>query len=196
MLAINAAMVAGLVVVGLAAHSLGVLAAGADYLGDALGTGLSLLALRRAGRRDRTAAPTFAALANASFLLVVTLAVAAGAARRLVVGAPAIHGLPVLLASAVAAVAMIVAALVLGDVQGDISMEAVMLDTLADAGAAIGVAIAGAIILATDGLYFLDPLVALLIALLVAYHALRLLRRALFDVRRGSADGRPSTDRH
>jgi len=39
-------MVVALVVVGLAAHSLGVLAAGGDYLGDAAGVALSLWALR------------------------------------------------------------------------------------------------------------------------------------------------------
>jgi Co/Zn/Cd efflux system component len=37
-LVINVVMVLGLVGVGLAANSLGVLASGADYLGDALGT--------------------------------------------------------------------------------------------------------------------------------------------------------------
>ena len=42
----NVAMVVALVIVGLAAQSLGVLAAGGDYLGDALGTGLILVALR------------------------------------------------------------------------------------------------------------------------------------------------------
>lgn len=45
-LVINAVIVVALVGVGLAANSLGVLASGADYLGDALGTGLSLAALR------------------------------------------------------------------------------------------------------------------------------------------------------
>src|SRR5207248_9027956 len=55
-LAVNLAMVVSLLLVGLLAHSLGVLAAGADYLGDALGAGLSLLALRRARRDDRSRA--------------------------------------------------------------------------------------------------------------------------------------------
>jgi cobalt-zinc-cadmium efflux system protein len=62
-------------------------------------------------------------------------------------------------------------------------MESVMLDTVADAATAIGVAISGAIILATSGTYWLDSLVALLIATVVAYHALRLMRRAQIDLR-------------
>jgi len=46
----NVAMVMALLIVGLASHSLGVLAAGADYLGDAAGVALSLAALRLSRR--------------------------------------------------------------------------------------------------------------------------------------------------
>jgi cobalt-zinc-cadmium efflux system protein len=183
-LAINVAMVAGLLTVGLVAHSLGVLASGADYLGDALGAGLSLAALRLSRREHgHPRATTLAALANSSFLLIVTLTVAGEAIHRLITGAPSIHGLPVVIISVIAAAAMIGCAFILGDVEGDLSMESVMLDTVADAAAAIGVAISGAIILATNGTYWLDSLVALLIAIVVAYHALRLMRRAQIDLR-------------
>jgi len=183
-LAINVAMVAGLLTVGLLAHSLGVLASGADYLGDALGAGLSLAALRLSRREHgHPRATTLAALANSSFLLIVTLTVAGEAIHRLITGAPSIHGLPVAIISVIAAAAMIGCAFILGDVEGDLSMESVMLDTVADAAAAIGVAISGAIILATSGTYWLDSLVALLIAIVVAYHALRLMRRAQIELR-------------
>jgi divalent metal cation (Fe/Co/Zn/Cd) transporter len=47
--------------------------------------------------------------------------------------------------------------------------------TAADAAAAAGVAVAGAVILATGGLFWLDPAVAFVIALVVGYHAVRLL---------------------
>jgi Co/Zn/Cd efflux system component len=40
-LALNVVLVTGLVVVGLTAHSLGVLAAGADYIADAAAIGVS-----------------------------------------------------------------------------------------------------------------------------------------------------------
>ncbi len=173
------AMVAGLLTVGLLARSLGVLAAGADYLGDALGAGLSLTALRLSRHEHgRPRATTLAALANSGFLLIVTATVAFEAIRRLIAGAPPIHGVPVIVISVIAAAAMIASASILGEVAGDLSMESVMLDTVADAAAAIGVAASATIILATHGAYWLDSLVALLIAIVVAYHALRLMRRA------------------
>ncbi len=192
-LAINLAMVLSLLLVGLLAHSLGVLASGADYLGDALGTGLSLVALRLSRRRHgHPRATSYAALANSSFLLLVTLAVVMEAIRRLSTGAPSIHGVPVVIVSVVAAIAMIACAFILGDVEGDLNMESVMLDTVADAAAAIGVAASGAVILLTHGLYWLDSLVALVIAVVVGYHAVRLMRRVLADLREKHAESAPA----
>jgi cobalt-zinc-cadmium efflux system protein len=186
-LGVNLAMVLALLLVGLLAHSLGVLASGADYLGDALGTALSLVALRMSrGRHGRRRTTSYAALANSSFLLVVTLTVVAEAGHRLSTGAPSIDGVPVVIVSVAAAIAMIACAFILGNVGGDLNMESVMLDTVADAAAAIGVAVSGAIILATEGTYWLDSLVALLIALVVGYHAVRLIRRVLADLREKS----------
>jgi cobalt-zinc-cadmium efflux system protein len=54
-----------------------------------------------------------------------------------------------------------------------------MLDTVADAAAAAGVAATGGIILATGGWYWLDPAVALVIAVIIGYHALALLRKVV-----------------
>jgi cobalt-zinc-cadmium efflux system protein len=194
-LAVNLAMVLSLLVVGLLAHSLGVLASGADYLGDALGTGLSLAALRMSRRGGvRTRATSYAALVNSSLLLAVTLAVAAEAIRRLSTGAPSIHGMPVVIVSVIAALAMIACALILGNVEGDLNMESVMLDTVADAAAAIGVAISGAIILLTHGVYWLDSLVALGIAVVVGYHAIRLMRRVLDDLHEKALQAVPTGD--
>jgi cobalt-zinc-cadmium efflux system protein len=183
-LAINAVMVLGLVGVGLAANSLGVLASGADYLGDALGTGLSLVALRVSrGPQGHPRATSYAALVNATLLLVVTSAVAVEAVYRLSTGAPSIDGLAVVVVSVVAAGAMIACALILGDVEGDLNMQSVMLDTVADAAAALGVAVSGAVILITGGLFWLDSVVALIIAVVVGYHAVRLIRTVLSDLR-------------
>jgi cobalt-zinc-cadmium efflux system protein len=182
-LAINLAMVLSLVLVGLLARSLGVLASGADYVGDALGTGLSLVAIRlsTSGRGNPRAA-SLAALVNSSLLLLVTLAVAAEAIRRLSTGAPSVHGVPVVIVSVIAALAMVACALILGDIADDLNMQSVMLDTVADAAAAIGVAISGAIILLAHGVYWLDSSVALAIAAVVGYHALRLMRRVLTEL--------------
>jgi cobalt-zinc-cadmium efflux system protein len=49
-LLLNLALVAGLVVAGISAHSIGVLAAGGDYLADAAAIGISLLAIGLARR--------------------------------------------------------------------------------------------------------------------------------------------------
>lgn len=186
-LAINLAMIVGLVTVGVLSHSLGVLASATDYVGDAAGVGLSLAALRLSRRERYPRATSFAALFNASFLLMITTGVGIEAVRRLVTGTPHIHGLPVMVISVVAAIAMIGGALILGDIDpDDFNMRSVMLDTVADAAAAAGVAISGAVILVTGGLFWLDSAVALIIAFVIGYHAIGLLREVLIDLRAAS----------
>jgi cobalt-zinc-cadmium efflux system protein len=56
-LALNLSLVTALVIVGLAAHSLAVLAAGVDYLADAAAIGVSLFAIRLACRPPGRARP-------------------------------------------------------------------------------------------------------------------------------------------
>jgi cobalt-zinc-cadmium efflux system protein len=197
-LVLNLLLVAGLVIIGITAHSLGVLAEGADYVADAAAIGVSLLAINLAGRPPTTKRPygypkaaAVAALVNGGWLLALSLLVIAGAADRLIAGTPSVHGLPVLIVSAIAAVVMLGGALILGgdaddddhDDGEDLNMRAVLLDTVADAAAAAGVAAAGGIILATGGYDWLDPAVGLIIALVVGYHALRLLRDVLAALR-------------
>jgi cobalt-zinc-cadmium efflux system protein len=62
-------------------------------------------------------------------------------------------------------------------------VAAVLLDTVADAAAAAGVAAVGAIILTVSGWYWLDPAVALAIAVIVAYRAIKLIGTILRRVR-------------
>jgi cobalt-zinc-cadmium efflux system protein len=199
-LALNLLLIAGLLITGLRAHSLGVLAAGADYLADAAAIAVSLFAIWL-GRRPPSArhpdgypnATSIAALVNGGWLLVLNVLVIATAIRRLASGTPAVDGLPVLIVSAVAAAAMLCGALILGGDPGadgddgsdgdDLNMKAVLLDTAADAAAAGGVAISGAVILAAGGLYWLDPAVALTIALVVGYHALTLAGKIITTLR-------------
>jgi cobalt-zinc-cadmium efflux system protein len=190
-LVLNLGLVAGLVAVGLTAHSLAVLAEGGDYLLDAAGAAVAVLAIRvsaRASGQDRRVgrlSPTdLAALFNGGWLLLLEVFVAAGAVVRLVTRTPEVHGLPVLVMSGVAALAMTIGAFVLhadtdDDGGRDLSVAAVLLDTIADAAAAAGVAATGAIILATGGWYWLDPAVALVIAVVVGYQAAVLLRKVL-----------------
>ena len=196
-LVLNLELVAGLVAVGVSAHSIAVLAEGGDYLLDAAGVGVALLAIWLAGRpatRTRPAghpnATSIAALINAGWLLILELLVAGVALDRLVTRRVPVGGLAVLVVSGVAALVMLAGAFVLrgddddeGGAERDLSVAAVLLDTVADAAAAAGVAAAGAIILATGGWYWLDPAVALTIAVVIAYHALALLKKVLARLR-------------
>jgi cobalt-zinc-cadmium efflux system protein len=188
-LALNVVLVAGLIGVGWSAHSLGVLAEGADYLADAAAIGVSLFAIWLSHRPPTDSRPhgypratAIAALVNSGWLLILSVLVIAGAIDRLATATQEVHGLPVLIVSAVAAAVMLGGATILGgddddDGSSDLNMSAVLLDTAADAATASGVAITGAIIFATGGLYWLDPTVALVISAIVAYHAIRLTRR-------------------
>jgi cobalt-zinc-cadmium efflux system protein len=192
-LVLNLGLVAALVTVGITAHSLAVLAEGSDYLLDAAGVGVALLAIRLSARlasRTRPSPTDVAALVNCGWLLVLEVLVVGAAAERLLTRTPQVHGLPVLIVSGVAALTMTAGALVLqadaddDDADGrDLSVAAVLLDTVADAAAATGVAVTGLIILVTGGWYWLDPAVALIIAVVIAYHALALLRKVLARLR-------------
>jgi cobalt-zinc-cadmium efflux system protein len=184
-LLLNLGLVAALVAVGLAAHSLAVLAAGVDYLADAAAIGVALLAIWLAARPGGYPnATTVAALVNAGWLLILNTVIAVAAIWHLAAGAHRVEGLPVLIVSAIAAVVMLAGALILGgdadDADGeggeeDLNVKAVLLDTAADAAAAAGVAASGAIILATGGWYWLDPAIALVIAVIVGSYALKLI---------------------
>jgi cobalt-zinc-cadmium efflux system protein len=191
-LVLNLALVVSLVTVGVRAHSLAVLAEGSDYLLDAAGVGVALLAIRLSSRQASRARPgnpdaaSVAALVIGGWLLILELLVAGAAAGRLITRTPQVDGLPMLIVSGVAALAMAAGALVLrgkGDGDGtetgerDPSVAAVLLDTIADAAAAAGAAGAGGIILVTGGWYWLDPLVALAIAVIVAFYAYALIRK-------------------
>jgi cobalt-zinc-cadmium efflux system protein len=189
-LLLNLALVTALVITGLAAHSLAVLAASADYLADAAAIGVSLLAIWLAARpRGHPNATNIAALVNAGWLLLLNIAVAVAAIWHLAAGARPVEGLPVLVVSGIAAVVMLAGALVLagdnGDDDGteDLNVQAVLLDTAADAAAAAGVAASGAVILGAGGWYWLDPATALVIAVIVGYHALKLTRKVTATLR-------------
>lgn len=192
----NLALVGALIGVGAAAHSLGVWAEGVDYLADAAAIGVALVAMRLEAPSARRPdgfpnATRYAALVNAGWLLLLTVTVVLGSLDRLMRGTRHVHGLPVLVVSAVAAVTMAGGAMLLGgDADADddegqtLTMRAVLLDTAGDAAAAAGVAAVGGIILATHGSYWLDPAVALVISAAIAVSSLLLLRRIRAAMRR------------
>ena len=180
-LILNLSLVGALVAVGVTAHSIGVMAAGADYLADAVGIGVAVVAFPLSHRYPR--AHSIAAMVNGGWLFVLSALVVVAACSRLIAGTPSVHGLPVVIISSIAMIFMVAAAFTLkGDLDDDsedvherLSSRAVFLDTLADAASAGGVAITGGIILITHRLNWLDPAAAIVIAAVIAFHAFRLL---------------------
>jgi cobalt-zinc-cadmium efflux system protein len=188
-LCLNAALIIGLVVAGLVAHSLSVLAAAGDTVADCLGLVLGLIAI---ALRDRdpnhphaNRPIAIAALVNATLLLIVTLTVVVEAVARLLAGSPPVEGLPMVIVSIVTMLVMLAGAFVLGRSAAaeDLHMRSVLLDALADAAAAAAIAAAGIIILATGGVYWLDPVLALVVAAIIALAAVQLLGKAIAALR-------------
>jgi divalent metal cation (Fe/Co/Zn/Cd) transporter len=75
----------------------------------------------------------------------------------------------------------------------DLNVRAVLLDTAADAAAAAGVAASSAVIVAAGGWYWLDPAVALVIAVIITYHACVLARKITAAIRSSPAKPRRKT---
>lgn len=189
-LILNLSLVGALVAVGVTAHSIGVMAAGADYLADAAGIGIAIVAFPLSRRYPRV--HSIAAMVNGGWLFLLSALVIVAASSRLIAGTPSVHGLPVLIMSSIAMIFMVVAAFILKvdrdgdseDVHETLSSRAVFLDTLADAASAGGVAITGGVILVAHGLNWLDPTVAIVIAAVIAFHAFRLLTDVRVALRR------------
>ncbi len=178
-------MIAGLVIIGLSSHSLGVLAAGGDFIADSAAIVLGLIAIRISQHpHGHSKATSIVALINSVFLFAVTLFVIFGAMQRLLGHTPVIEALPVVIISAISALVMIVGVFILGntDSKEDLHMRSVMLDTMSDAASAMAVAISGAIILITKGFYWLDSAVALIIGLVIGYQALKLLHDVIKEL--------------
>jgi cobalt-zinc-cadmium efflux system protein len=187
-LALNLALIVGLVIAGLAAGSLGVLATAADTAADASAMVLGLIAIHFRDRHGKVNAPTYVAGVNASLLLIVVISVVVEAVQRLIEGGHRVQGLPTLIASAAAMVVMLICAAILGRgaASEDLHMRSVLLDTLADALAAAGVAIVGAVILITGRFFWLDSVVAIIISSVIAVGALRLLGDVVTALRTGA----------
>ena len=170
-------MIAGLVIVGLSSHSLGVLAAGGDYAADSVAIILGLAAIYIRDKNGKSMATTYVAAINATFLLLVTGVVSGQAIHRLTSQTPEIQGLQSMIVSIFATVAMVIGALIIsGDkAKEDLHMRSVLLDTISDGTSAAAVAVTGGIIYFTHHYYWLDSAVALVISVLIGFTAIKLL---------------------
>ncbi|MFB9746235.1 cation diffusion facilitator family transporter [Leifsonia shinshuensis] len=193
-LGLNAALIVGLVVAGLLANSVSVLAAAGDTVADCFALVLGLVAIalrdRDPGHPHAQRPIAIAALVNAALLLVVTVTVVVDAVIRLREGSPPVEGVPMVIVSLVTVAVMLAGALVLGRsaADEDVHMRSVLLDALADAAAAGAIAVAGVIILVTGGLYWLDPVLALAVSALIAVAAVQLIVKAIAALRGREVD--------
>ena len=166
----NVVIVVVQVVFGVRARSLGLLADAGHNLTDVAALGLSLWALRLT-RRSPTAKRSFgyhrsgilAAQANSALILVATALITYEGIRRLQHPQP-VEGLLVVVVAAVGLLANGMSTMLLHDHSHDVNMRSAVLHLAGDAAASAGVVIAGLIIYLTNGSYWIDPAISLIIA--------------------------------
>lgn len=208
-LALNLVIVVLQMVVGLVARSLGLLADAAHNLTDVAAISVSLYALRVARRRATVAksfgyhrATTLAAQANAAAVLVVCVVITVEAVRRFAEPTE-VHGAPVIVVAAIGALVNFGAAWMLHEGHGrgdghthdhshdqprDLNMHSALLHMLADGAVSVGVALVGTVILVSDGWYWLDPFVSIVISLVIGVQGWQLLRATADVLLEGTPD--------
>jgi cobalt-zinc-cadmium efflux system protein len=183
-LGLNVVLVIGQVAFGLVARSLGLLADAGHNLSDVAAVVVSLVAVcwaRRAPTAERSygyhRGTILAALANAAMILAATCFIVYEGMRRLTHPHPVRGGIVVVVALAAFAVNA-GAAVVLREQGSDLNVRSALLHMAGDAVASLGVALAGLVILLTGGFLWLDPVVSMAIAVLIALEAFHLVRQA------------------
>jgi cobalt-zinc-cadmium efflux system protein len=185
--AINGGMFAVGVAGGIVTGSLALLADAGHVLSDLAAIGLALFAARlasRSGGPRRTfgyqRSEVIAALVNGITLVGIAAAIIVGAIDRLG-DPPGVKGAGVVVLGIVSLAGNATATWVLarGERQ-DLNLEAVLRHSAADALGSLGVVVSGVVVLTTDWRP-IDPVIAILIAVLILASSLRLIREP-FDV--------------
>jgi cobalt-zinc-cadmium efflux system protein len=169
---------------GLISHSLALLSDAGHVLTDVFALGLAWFAVEQAKRpADQRRSYGYhrvsilAALVNAVTLIVIVIAIAYEAVRRIASPEP-VQGAIVIVSALVAiAINSYIAFGLRGDTKS-LNLRAAMLHIVGDIAASIGVVVAGAVILLTGWLY-IDPLLSLAIAVLIAFGAWRIVRETV-----------------
>ena len=169
---------------GLLSHSLALLSDAGHVLTDVFALGLAWFAAEQATRpadRKRTygyqRATILAALLNSITLIVIVVAIAYEALRRLAAPEP-VQGWIVIVS---ALIGIAVNSFVIFGLRGEtksLNIRAAFLHVAGDIGASIGVVVAGAVILLTGWLY-IDPILSLGIAALIAFGAWGIVRETV-----------------
>src|SRR3984893_1710540 len=169
---------------GLASHSLALLSDAGHVLTDLFALGLAWFAVEQAKRpADQRRSYGYqrvgilAAPVNAVTLIGIVVVIAVEAVRRLASPEPVQGGI----VSVTALVGIAINAFVAFGLKGDtrsLNMRAALMHVTGDIGASLGVVVAGAVILLTGWLY-IDPLLSLAIAVLIAFGAWRIVRETV-----------------
>jgi cobalt-zinc-cadmium efflux system protein len=176
---------------GLAAHSLALLSDAGHVLTDVFALGLAWFALAQSQRpADKRRsygyqrAGILAALLNSAVLILIVVGIAVEAVRRLAAPQHVQGGLVIAVALAGVAINVFVL-LILRRHSQNLNLRAALLHVTGDVAASVGVVVAGAVILLTGWLY-IDPLLSLAIAALIAYGGWGIVRDAVHMLMEGT----------
>jgi cobalt-zinc-cadmium efflux system protein len=169
---------------GLLSHSLALLSDAGHVLTDVFALGLAWFAIEQSKRpADQRRSYGYqrvgilAALLNSAVLIVIVVAIAIEAVRRLMTPQHVEGG--IVIVTALVAIAINAFVIVTLRAQADnLNLRAALLHVTGDVASSAGVVIAGAIILLTGWLY-IDPLLSIAIAALIAYGAWRIVRETV-----------------
>jgi len=169
---------------GLLSHSLALLSDAGHVLTDVFALGLAWFAIEQSKRpADQRRSYGYqrvgilAALLNAVALIVIVLAIGFEAVRRLMAPEPVQGG--TVIATALVAIAInVFVLLTLRAEVNNLNLRAALLHVTGDVAASAAVVIAGGVILLTGWLY-IDPLLSLAIAALIAYGAWGIVRETV-----------------
>ena len=169
---------------GLLSHSLALMSDAGHVLTDVFALGLAWFAVEQSKRpadRRRTygyqRVSILAALLNAVTLIVIVVAIGYEAVRRLA-EPQHVHG-GIVIGTALAGIAInVFVILTLRRDSHSLNLRAALLHVTGDVAASVGVVVAGAVILLTGWLY-IDPILSLGIACLIAYGAWGIVRETV-----------------
>jgi cobalt-zinc-cadmium efflux system protein len=169
---------------GLLSHSLALLSDAGHVLTDVFALSLAWFAVHQSKRpadRQRSygyqRVSILAALLNSVTLIVIVIAIAYEAVRRLMAPQP-VHG-GIVIATALVGIAInVFVVLNLRGSRPNLNVRAAALHVVGDLGASFGVVVAGAVILLTGWLY-IDPILSLGIAALIAFGAWGIVRETV-----------------
>ena len=183
-IALNLGFVALEVLIGLFSRSLGLVSDAGHKLLDVFSLIIALIGFRLASREEHGARRVSAAIAltNALILLFAVSLILVGSFARLRNPGP-VDGAAMSWTAGIGILVSGVSAWLLMRHQGDINPRAAFLHMATDSLLSLGV-VASGIVISLTGWHVIDPLVSLVIAVVILYNTLRLLREALRDLSR------------